>query len=45
MLFETTTLFGFKVEMMLQISFLLVADKKNYLEELFSMYSEDHLCE
>ena len=37
-------LFGFKLEMMLKISFLLV-DQKNELEELFSMYSEKFLCE
>ena len=46
MLFGPTNLFGFKLEMMLEISFLLlVGDKKNELEELFSMYSEKYLCE
>ena len=36
---------GFKLEMMLEMSFLLVGGKKNDLEELFSMYSEKYLCE
>ena len=31
--------------MMLEISFLLVGDKKNEFEELFFMYSEKCLCE
>ena len=35
-----TDLFEFKLEMMLEISFSLIGDKKNGLEELFSMYSE-----
>ena len=39
MLFGPTDLFGFKLEMMLEISFLLVGDKKNEFEELFSVYS------
>ena len=37
MLFGTTDLLGFKLEIMVKISFLLVEDKKNELEELFSM--------
>ena len=45
MLFGPTNLFGFKQEMMLEISFLLVGDKKNEFEELFSMYLEKCLCE
>ena len=45
MLFGPKDLFGFKLEMMLEISFLLVGDKKNEFEELFSMYSEKCLCE
>ena len=40
-----TDLFEFKLEMMLEISFSLIGDKKNGLEELFSMYSEKCLCE
>ena len=36
---------GFKLEMMLGMSFLLIGGKKNDLEELFSMYSEKYLCE
>ena len=39
MLLGPTDLIRFKLEIMLQISFLLVGDKKNDLEELFSMYS------
>ena len=45
MLFRLTDLFWFKLEMILEISFLLVGDKKNDLDELFSMYSEKCLCE
>ena len=45
MLFGLTNLFGFKQEMVLEISFLLVGDKKNEFEELFSMYLEKCLCE
>ena len=45
MLFRPTDLFGFKPEMMLEISFLLAGDKKNEFEELFSVYSEKYLCE
>ena len=45
MLFGPTNLFGFKQEMMLEISFLLVRDKKNEFEELFSMYLGKCLCE
>ena len=45
MLFGPTDLIGFKLEIMLEISFLLVGDKKNEFEELFSMYSEKCLCE
>ena len=46
MLFGPANLFGFKLEMMLEISsfFFLVGDKKNDIEELFSMYSEKCLC-
>ena len=40
MLFGPTGLFRFKLKMMLEISFLLVGDKKNNLEELFFIYSE-----
>ena len=40
-----TDLFEFKLEMMLEISFSLIGDKKNGLEELFFMYSEKCLCE
>ena len=40
MLFGPTDLFGFKLEMMLEIPFLLIGDKKNDLKDLFSMYSE-----
>ena len=43
--FGPTDLFGFKLEVMLEISFLLVGDKKNEFEELFFMYSEKCLCE
>ena len=45
MLFGPTDLFGFKLEMMLEIPFLLIGDKKNDLKDLFSMYSEKCLCE
>ena len=45
MLFGLTDLFEFKLEIMFEISFLLVGDKKSEFEELFSMYSEKCLCE
>ena len=45
MLFGPTDLFGLKLEMMLEISFLLVGDKINEFEELFSLYSEKYLWE
>ena len=45
MLFGPTDLFGLKLEMMLEISFLLVGDKRNEFEELFSLYSEKYLWE
>ena len=41
MLFGPTNFFGFKLEIMLEISFLLVGYKKSDSEELFSMYSEE----
>ena len=43
--FGPTALFAFKVEMMLGFSFLLVGNKKNDLEELFSMYSKNYSYE
>ena len=45
MLFGPTDLFGLKLEIMLEISFLLVGDKINEFEELFSLYSEKYLWE
>ena len=40
MLLGLVDLFGLKLKMMLEISFLLVGDKKNDLKYLFFMYSE-----
>ena len=45
MLFGPTNLFEFRLEIMLVILFLLVGNKKNEFEELFSMYSEKCLRE
>ena len=40
MLLGLVDLFGLKLKMMLEISFLLVGDKKNDLKYFFFMYSE-----
>ena len=40
MLFGPTDLFEFKLEIILEISFLLVGYKNNEFETLFSIYSE-----
>ena len=45
MLFGPTDLFELKLEIMLEISFLLVGDKINEFEELFFLYSEKYLWE
>lgn len=45
MLNEPTGLFGFKLEIIIQIPFLLVGDKEKTLADLFSMYSEKYLFE
>ena len=45
MLNGPTGLFGFKLEIILQIPLLLVGDKEKDLGDLFSMYSEKCLFE
>ena len=44
-LFGPTDLFGFKLEMMLEISFLIVGDKKNDLQDLFPCIQKKCQCE